>query len=69
MENSVKLVFDKHFPDAGPIKASGFCNPATVQKTTGQNPTKLEESELGFGVGCLGFFVIAFLMWCVLLWF
>lgn len=71
MENSVKLVLDKHFPDAGPIKAAGLCNLATIQKATGQNPTKLEESQLSFRGGDLGvlFFVFAFLVWCVLLWF
>lgn len=69
MENSVKLVLDKHFPDTGPIKASVFCNLATIQKAISQNPTKLEESQLGFGVGFGGFiFAIAFSVWCVLLW-
>lgn len=61
MENSVKSVLDKHFPDAGPIKASGLCNLATIQEAIGQNPTKFKESELG-GLGCLGFFLIAFLV-------
>lgn len=68
MENSVQLVLDKHFPDAGPIKAPGSCNRATIQKAIGQNPTKLEESVLGSSGSVLGGF-FCYCFFGVLLYF
>lgn len=66
MENSVKLVLDKHLPDAGPIKASGFCNFATIQKAAGQKPIKSEETEYSFEVGVAFFFFLV--LYYALLW-